>query len=377
MLFLFLIFPFLEPLLFKEYSNIDLVFSIYKIISFIIIIYLYIKQGKINKIDVTIFMSKIIIILSTLYNEGDIIKTLGPTISVLSFVMLTEVALRKINIIFIDIIVKIYCVYMWLNFITLILYPEGVIKPDNWTPVYFLGIDNRFIFTLLPFVVFSLIFSLIKYNKIRCYDYFNIIIILNMFIFLWSVGAAIGIILLSLYIFFVYPTKLNKKINYSFLICFVLILNLLIVYFQIQNYFSYLFVDILKKDLTISGRTILWQKIIEIIKDNFIFGRGSIYNSELYQIFDVPLTHPHNLFLSISYQGGIISFLLYLYILKLVGGKLNKYRNEKIYSILTVAIFIILLLSVVDTVDDGIIYVVYVIAYNIEIILKYRQGEKN
>ena len=372
MLFFLLIFPFLEPLLFKEYFRIDLIFSVYKVFSFFIILFLYIEMNNFSKLDIAIFFNEIILLVITLYNNGDIIKMAGPMISRLSFVMLTEVAIRKINIDFIEITYKICCIYMYINFITVIFFPDGVIKPDNWTPVYFLGIDNRFIFTLFPLIVFSLIVSLVKYNKITFYVYFIIFLVLIMFLYLWSIGAALGIILLIFYLIFIYPTKLNKKINYNILIVTIIILNLLTVYFQIQNYFSYFIVEILKKDITLSGRTILWNQIMEIIKNNFIFGIGIISNMELHKIFNVPLTHPHNLFLNIIYQGGVVSLIIYLYILKLIGIKLNecRYLNIKLYGILSISIFIILFLSIVDTIDEGIIYMIYVIGYNIKKIIK-------
>ena len=166
------------------------------------------------------------------------------------------------------------------------------------------------------------------------------------FIYFWSAGALVAETLLIIYILFL-RNKIN--INPKKYLTIDLIAFISLVFFRIQNLFSFLIVDVLHKDLTLSSRTFLWDKAIKIIKNNIFIGIG-VQKSE-YMLNNISAYHSHSYFLNILVQSGVfglISFLLCIFVsLK----KLSQYENSNISKIISFTIFSMLIMLLVDTFD--------------------------
>jgi len=86
------------------------------------------------------------------------------------------------------------------------------------------------------------------------------------------------------YLFFVLPKDTQGKIvhsihrGYNFILVAmaitVFMIHYLIVVYQIQNKFAYLVEVVLRKDLTFSTRTIIWNSAINMIEKSFLIGYG-------------------------------------------------------------------------------------------------------
>ena len=366
-LYLFLIFPFFEPQLFKEFREIDNIFSVYKIIAFCIGVYLCIKSRKISKILILIYFYQMTFFISTIYNTGDLKKLLGPMVSVLAMSTITEVGLKKLGINYIKLLNYLLFSFLIINLITVLIYPSGITQNFNLTPVYFLGIDNRFVFMMLPSITISILYSILKYNKIIYSTWLVLIITIFTLVYVWSVGALLGIITMIFYLFIAsFASKITKLLNYSSMILSVIIGNILIIFVKIQEYFEKFIVEVLKKDITLSGRTILWEKTIRLLENKLIVGRGILSNEFLINYYKGN-SHPHNLILNILLQGGIIALIIYMCILFLLGKKIKKIKNGKIRGLFSIIIFVILFLSIVDTFDVGIVYLLFIIIYRLEL----------
>ena len=87
-----------------------------------------------------------------------------------------------------------------------------------------------------------------------------------------------------------------------------------VVYYNIQQNFSWLIVDILGRDLTLTGRIAVWQQAIEVILRKPIFGWGYVDSLEGFVLFG-GAAHTHNQFLNIAYQGGMVSLMGFLFFL--------------------------------------------------------------
>ena len=191
-------------------------------------------------------------------------------------------------------------------------------------------------------------------------------------VYTWSVGAVIGMLLLAFYIILVLRDNNKREFltskNY---ILIIFVLNILIVFFQVQNYFTGFITNYLGKDVTFSGRTFLWSLGISEIEKAPIFGYGideTVIKSKLYG-----LEHFHNYFVNLIYQGGLASLVCFLLMNYIAIKKLEKYKNTYISKVIAFVIFTSLILSLVDTLDYTYFFVFYLIAGNIEKII----GEKN
>lgn len=360
---IFLIIPFLEPLCFKD-SIIDEIYSIYKIINFGIIFCLYIffisKKNiwKFSKYTIIIIIYQLSLYISTFINKGSYSAMIGNTISILSLAMIVEIYAKSGNF------KKILKIFNYiLTTYTIINLLSVMIGSNN--NIYFLGIDNRFIFFLFPNCFITILIDLIDYNKITIKSYTIIVLALFQCIYVWAVSAILSLILLLLYAVLFYNWKILKKMTLNKYLILIFIMNLLLVFFQIQNYFEYFIVDILHKDLMLSGRVYTWNAALEIIKKHIIFGIGGTSYAQKSTLFYRSDGHAHNLILNILVNGGIVSLIIMIFSFLKINNKLKSLDNKKVSGFIAFAIFNILFLSLTDTLDSATIYLVYLCGYYI------------
>lgn len=356
-----LLIPYLEPLLFKEepYEGIDTVFTILKIVGLVVIILFFLKYNlhrqKLSTCSVLIILLELVILFSTVINNGDFVKYLGPAVSVISLTLLTEVFFKKIKIDFLRISRNILAILMFFNVVLQIIYPNGILPEIN-----FLGIDNRLVFYYIPLIFFAVLYDFYTIEKMSFFTYLITAISLWSTIKLWAVGGFLGLIVMTFSILFAEKIQIFKKITMKQLISFDIIINIAVVFLQIQKYFENLIVNILQKDLTLTGRTYLWDWAIVSIKKYPILGFGIQSNSYMMHLYHW-VVHPHNMFLNYLTTSGIIGMLIYLLILFKTASSTKKIEKSKIITFSNFTVFVILFLSVADTLDSAVFYMIYMV----------------
>ena len=366
LIFIILILPYIEPLSFKDIEWIDNLYSILKVINFFVIFLIYYTNVKRNKYKLSKYMIIIVLYqlelyISTFINKGSYNELFGQTISVLSTVMLTEIYIRnKEGKMVLKALYGILFIYSIINISTLLKQQN-----TNAEIISFLGMDNRYIFFLLPMCVFSIIYSLLKYNKLNKFSYLLLIISAFQVFYTWSVGAMLAIIILM--VFTLAINKLNKlqKISFKVYLILIIILNILLVFIQVQYYFENFIVNYLHKDLNLSGRVYTWDAAIEVIKQYPILGIGGQTGDVMQSIYYGTNQHAHNLFLNILVKGGVISLLIQFWMYLEIDKKLKKCQNKKISAIFAFSMFLILFISLADTFDTYLVYIIYTLAYYI------------
>lgn len=371
-IFMILILPYIEPLSFKEIYIVDTIYSALKILFFgIIILYYvsYIKSNgyKISKYLIILIFFQFELYLSTFFNEGDYGSLFGQTVSILATAMLLEIYIRENKIkTALKALIIILFTFSAINTIELILTPKLDIKDQTFNT--FLGMDNRYIFFLLPLSIFSIIYSILQHNKLNVFTYITIILSIFQLFYVWSVSAMLSMIILLIFTIFLSKLKIFKKLDFKFYLIVIIILNILLVFFQIQYYFEDFVVNVLHKDLALSGRVYTWNLGIEKWKENMLFGIGGRTISYLQDVYYGTNAHAHNLFLNILVNGGIISLAILMLLYIEIDKKLKQCKNRQISSILSFAIFLILFLSLTDTYDIFLVFIIYEISFYSNII---------
>lgn len=202
---------------------------------------------------------------------------------------------------------------------------------------YLLGSDNRFIL----YFIMQITLTLYLFNKreIKKYLIFWYVIGLITLLFVWSAAALVVFFLMLVFHMALFYHK--KRINIYLLLMIVLILSISIVFFNIQNLFSFIIVDILHKSLSLSYRTNIWayaNHYIFLSPISFAFGYGFQDLSKVIKImvtnkygtkFFLTPIHMHNLIENLLYDGGIIGLLLYS---KIFHAIIKKSKNSKFIS---------------------------------------------
>lgn len=340
---------------------------ILKIIAALAIVLLYILKAVIPSSSLWLIVGyEGSIVFSTIMHHGDISTGISNAIAVLTVSALIEYCIRNDPRYILNIVYCVFYVFTIINLLT-VLY-HGFTVGSSWDGVInFLGIDNRFVFTFLPMIAFGAILAGMQNKGL----YQLLLIILIAFITLlytWSVAAfaAIGMCL-AVVIVLNSNLKVNKvltRIGLGGYLVIIGILNLLFVFWHIQDNFYNFFVNTLHKDISLSGRTFLWEKGIQKITNSPILGYG-INENKVMQLLE-GLVHFHNYFINMLYQGGLIAFSFFVLLNIVTIIKSKKYKLSYTYHIISFIIFISLFLSVFDTLDYTFLYVFYIIMGNLK-----------
>jgi O-antigen ligase len=141
----------------------------------------------------------------------------------------------------------------------------------------------------------------------------------------------------------------TKKANLLFLA--ILIFNFLIVFARVQNLFSYFIVDVLHRDLTLTGRIYVWDEHIRLFLKRPVFGYGFIQT-----IFIPALNgfwHPHNFILKMLTTGGISLVAIFCFLLFRVGKAIEKAAQSDKMRVVAILVLGYLIVGISGELETG------------------------
>lgn len=337
---------FLKPAGFDIYgmNNINLVFNIIRGIAIIVVLTEYFIIRK--KVSIFIFIEIIlfnIIGFSSLINGSDIIKYLMWSISILGFTCMIERGLNYDAKKLIEVLFFCYLILAVSNFyLQMKYYGWGIDGENGYIGYSFLSSVNSTASYVFPGFVVAKLYSDLRGKMLT----FSAVILILCFtlstITVWSATSLMGIFFILIYILFIYGKRYEKYINFKILIIVAIAIVVGIVFFRLQYYFEYIIVDILHKDLNMTGRTYFWDLGIDWFLKSPILGWGSDFKAQG-TIID-------NGIIQFLCQTGVIGFttLLILMIISLKKLILNPKHSSCIYFI-SFVIFTIFIMSIAES----------------------------
>lgn len=373
---IFSLIVFFEPGIFKEakFLKYDTIFDILKLFfSFLIFAYYCFYKYKNrnysrSKIVFVVCLYQLLCFLITIFKKGDIFRFCGPAITSVIILMIVELliynnllfnCLKKLNIYF-----RICYI---INFVTIII---NIFRPiDN--PIYFLGIDNRFIFTFFSWMICETLCD-INENKKITKDSIIVFGLIEFSLLIVNTVSAMIMFLLWIIPLFYSKIKIMKK---SYLIYnSVFLLDIFLVRFNLSYLFNNV-LNIIGKYAHMSGRIFIWNVVFDkVLPSNYLFGIGMqsasydihFFNENVSKVYAV--NHVHNTFVDIFYRFGFSGFLLFSLILYITINYLNRYKQSKYASVLFISLIISLLLGIFDTFLYAGFYLLIAIICNIDLI---------
>ena len=234
--------------------------------------------------------------------------------------------------------------FVFINFINVILYPNGWYSSQTYDLNWFLGYKNVMIRTLLPALIINAILAFHEYGKLRAKNIILYIICLLTTLFSQSSTSLVMIVLYGLLIIAV---PIIKKIKYYslttvFLIHFILAVA--IVLFNFQERYASFFEEELDRDVTFTGRTFIWEYgLIKVLQSPIIgygYHSGLEWNKILGDFGSLTLSHPHNFLLYSLLEGGIVYLGLYIVLLIYITVYTWKQRQSLELYLLTTMYFV-------------------------------------
>ncbi len=142
-----------------------------------------------------------------------------------------------------------------------------------------------------------------------------------------------------------------------------------IIVFNIHHLFSFLIVDILHKDITLSGRDPVWTKFKGEIVKSPILGIGYQQDSLWFPPHGKSkgkYLYAHNHILQELYNGGIVMYLIYIWFVILPAKKLWKNKDNSLTKVFSSIILAILVHSLCESVSIAVFTLIYTLAYHVE-----------
>lgn len=359
-----LIIPHLEVYYF-QLPIIDPVITIARILTLVIALFIMIRG--IGKLELLVLLFFLIIIASSIMNNN---LTLGSSYRLFILFGFIVFLSNQLKFNFKELILSLYYIFtilIILNLFSVLI--GGLGYSETGSEAFFLGRKNHLIFSTIPYITIIYTYSYTFYNRLKLKYFFLIILSLASVVL---AGSGTGIIISIVFmIFIIFPNFLYPSM-YVYLFIYAFFFLSIVIYRLHEKWLGFIIVDILDKDITFSGRTLLWDISIEAIRDKWIlgYGRGNTIISDTYWY----LNEAHNGLLEIGLDSGILGIIIFSAILLIVAKKLNKYKVNKIAKIISLSIFLFLLTGLSESIFLlREFWIVLILGYSIQYIVKFQK----
>lgn len=349
----------LEPAALQHFSITDKLFTIAQFFMFSIVFivsfgkHTMIKHLKEKRVSIMLIIFYTYLLSNTAIHHGRTYAVLIQAIHFIGFALYLDLLLKNNPSELFRSILNFLTFLLLLNCIIVYTMQDGLYRTSYYSNNYLLGYDNQNINFILPTLVLVLI-------KDKCYKKCKFQLIIT-YVAAWLIAIKIwsGMTLVVTFLMTAVAVILsfNKGsikeenavgiINLKNLIYVDLVANIALVLLRLQYYFEFLIVYVLHKSITLTSRTIIWDRNIELIKKNPIWGYGreqySYRAGKIGFSGDHPAgLHAHNRLLETMYSGGIIMLALLIGMLFYSAYRLDNCKDSLFIKILSFGIFIYL-----------------------------------
>lgn len=340
--------------------------NIFQMIAVFVLVIFFIINNRIpNKISILLLFMKLFSLTIAIFNRHgiDLVETCRYVGIILSIDYFFEDFTQLIKS-----LMLIFEILVYYNLVSL------VGSEKNIYGVYFsvLGYDNDFTRYMIVAYFIAMLYYLITEKKGR-----SIILILGTHITLIYAGVATGIMAMLIMDILLVISNLrlfNFTIRQSFIV--YLITEVSIVFLKVQNFFSYIIVELLNKDLTFTGRITVWEKSIDKFLDRPLFGFGDM--NQLTEQLILGDVYCHNGFLELAFRGGVIQLVLFICIVYVLDKATKQYFDRHTISICAVALSGIWVTSLLESIFHfEIIMGVFALIYSACMYIKAKKNSNN
>ena len=215
----------------------------------------------ISVLDMAVGMYFVVWGISVFINEESIVEYAKESIVICTLIFMVEEAKHTDIKAFFDALTLMLFSLFLINFVVAIIVPNGLWQTmsiyGTEADYMFLGLGNQ----LTPMFLIALMTALFQYEikNIKFVILYGIVLLGNVY-FMSSATAIVGSCVM-LGIFIITKTTGKYKIP-KIAMAIVVVVGISIVIFRIQYIFSFIIENILGKTLTLSSRTIIWDKAL-------------------------------------------------------------------------------------------------------------------
>lgn len=263
----------------------------------------------------------------------------------------------------INCIAVLFCIIVSANMFSWFLNGSTIAR-ESGEIIYFIGIRTRINDVAYIAIAVFLVNCYYKNRFSKTVFVVGLISLVAFIFFEWVSTGLVSIVLMAIIIILgqKYPDaycRINKII-----LLVPVIICILIMLFNIQEKFSWLIVDILGEDLTLNGRTLIWESVLNQVQGlEWIIGNG--LNNGLRFAFGAHETGAaHNQFLSILVNYGIVGLSAFLGMAFSIFS--IKTENKILYNVFTATIIVYFISGISEITCDTVYYIsLLAVAYTV------------
>lgn len=336
--FILFIVPALKVYAIQRIGFLDTLFDIWGIISCLSLVLITVKIKKNVLIKYIISFVLIYLVSTWFHNPDQLIGAISETsrLLIVPFYML----LIKHEHSMVSFLVKLRKSFILLLFVdtfTGTVQIAGIRIFEN-NAITFLGLDNYAAFIIIPMLSIIFFTSYICVGRIRRIDIMIYFLSFTMKLLTNSLSALLALIIFGLTIFLgLHWEKIREQITPRKIMILIIILLIMIVGFGIQNFFEPLFTK-LGRDVTLSYRTVIWDKLLRSIPESLLIGYGKTSGDEfktivgLSLLYDTQANHPHSFYLAVLFSTGCIGCIVFFRMLFLTfKGSFQNRKSKSMY----------------------------------------------
>ena len=294
--------------------------------------------------------SRTILILFGAYYVTLLISTInysGPDAMLLrSFIKTAAISMVSLNFIAVNLkeyhrfffksLAAVGEILLILNLAVVILVPEGLYRTGSTDiACYLLGHKNQaFGILFVPMFAHAVYYGDSEKKQCSLRTFFCIFLMIIMSYLSKASMAMVCSMVMAVLLWCVRYRGFRKLINIKTVTAGTLAVNCLICFFRIQNLLSFLIVDVLNKDITLTSRTDIWDRAFTHFSDNMIWGVG--YEAPYTITLQLGLSGTHNMIVGILFHGALIGMLVWGSIFVVLVCRVYKYRMTLAGSIASI-----------------------------------------
>lgn len=304
----------------------DTISNVFKVMVIAILgVWFFYFYQKVSLFFVGIVFFEVWRVLATIYCGGNYTSLFLAIFNALAICLVVEMGLKTDPDALLDGASFTLGLFVLINFATIILFPQGMYEFNTFTQNYFLGYRNNSIMLFFPAIIFSIVRSLRKYNKLTLSSFVITAVSFATVILAFSATSVIGMTVFTLFLLLALINKMPNFLNIITYLAINIAYFFGVIILRLQEAFAFIIVDMLGRDLTFTGRTKIWDSALATFAKSPVFGVGEIENQASRDL--IGATHAHNYYLDLLYKSGLPGFLIFFAILIICGVAL--YRNRK------------------------------------------------
>lgn len=305
---------------------------------------------------------------------GDYVETCSLAVSVMGVALLADLYAHRMD----ELLTSLMLNYEWMvyaNLLSVLQDPSGGLILDpayNHTPIYFFGPGNWCMYLCIPAVCVTLLYlrirmdspdrkhSLLRGGCLIAASWATVLICR-------PVTTVIAMVVMALVLLLSFLPRLRRCVTFPPVLLCCIAADLAVSVFRVMEtspLIAAFIKNVLKKKLTLTGRTKIWTKFLSVIPDKLWTGIGTPKNGYIAdkRLYD----HMHNQYFDLLAQGGIPALALFLSALLAAGWKLTVHRKTPSAKIMTAVMAALLVTCIPEVCRHGSVFLLFPLAYHVD-----------